>query len=45
MGMIRVRSLAVVVGVRMASGTSCRSTSSVCFVPFFLRSAGLGPVR
>ena len=37
-------SLALAPAVRIASGTPWRSTMSVCFVPFVLRSTGLGPV-
>ena len=37
-------SLALAPAVRIASGTPWRSTISVCFVPFLLRSTGLGPV-
>ena len=37
-------SLALAPAVRIASGTPWRSTISVCFVPFFRRSTGLGPV-
>lgn len=43
-GMIWVWSMAFAPAVWIASGTPCRLTIRVCFVPGFRRSTGLGPV-